>query len=138
MKQLIEGFVTVFMVILAALVLVQFVGASMQIRNARQFHTTCIGEIEASDFDNSVIRLCKKKAEERGYILNVDYIKKEELVCRNCNSVVAEGTAFCENCERADTVAYDREQMCEVNLAYTVEMAFVKLKKEGELKGFAR
>lgn len=138
MKQLIEGFVTVFLVSLSALVLVQFIGATMQIRTARQFHTTCIGEIEASDFDKSVIALCKEKAKERGYELTVNYTKNEELVCRKCNSVVAEEVAMCQYCNRTDTVAYDREQVCEVNLLYSIDMALVRIEKEGELKGFAR
>ncbi len=138
MKQLIEGFVTVFLVVLSALVLVQFIGATMQIRTARQFHTTCIGEIEDSDFDKSVIALCKEKASENGYGLEVNYLKSEELVCRNCNCVVPEATATCITCNRTDTIAYDKEQTCEVNLTYTIQMALVKLKKKGVLKGFAR
>lgn len=138
MKQLIEGFVTVFLVVLSALVLVQFIGATMQIRNARQFHTTCIGEIESSDFDKSVIALCKEKANQQGYELEVNYRKAEELVCRSCNFVVAEETAVCEKCNRTDTVAYDREQTCEVSLSYTIQMALVKLEKKGVLKGYAR
>lgn len=138
MKQLIEGFVTVFLVVLSALILVQFIGAAMQIRTARQFHTICIGEIEASDFDKSVIALCKEKANQHGYELKVDYMKAEEMVCRSCNFAVAEETAVCAKCNRADTIAYDREQTCEVSLYYTIQMALVKLEKKGVLKGFAR
>lgn len=138
MKQLIEGFVTVFLVILSALVLVQFIGATMQIRNARQFHAVCIGEIESSDFDSGVISLCEAKAKEKGYKLTVHYMKNEELVCRNCNSLVEESVAFCEQCNLATYVAYDKERLCEIWLEYRIDMAFVKLEKEGVLKGFAR
>lgn len=138
MKQLIEGFVTVFLVVLSALVLVQFLGATMQIRTARQFHTTCIGEIEASDFDKSVIALCKEKANQKGYVLDVNYLKSEELICRNCNYVVPEETAVCTKCKQSDKIVYDREQTCEVNLSYTIQMALVQLEKKGVLKGFAR
>lgn len=137
MKQIIESFVTVFLVILSVLIFVQFIGASMQIRGARQFHTACIGEIESSDFDTRVIEDCKEQARENGYTLEVVNQREEQLICAECNTVAEEGDAICAGCG-GNALVYLTGRLCEVKMNYEIEMALIHLKKGGVLYGYAR
>lgn len=137
MKQMIESFVTVFLVILSVLIFTQFIGASMQIRSARQFHTACIGEIESSDFDTQAIENCKEQARENGYTLEVVSRREEQLVCASCNTVAEEGTTLCSNCGE-DALVYLNGRLCEVKMEYAIDMALIQIEKGGVLYGFAR
>lgn len=137
MKQMIEGFVTVFLVILSVLIFTQFIGASMQIRAARQFHAACIGEIESSDFDTQVIETCKEQAAGKGYTLEVVNQREEQLVCVDCNTVAENGNALCSSCG-GDDLVYLNGRLCEVKMNYKIDMALIHLEKGGELYGFAR
>lgn len=82
MKQMIESFVTVFLVLLSVFIMVQLIGASMQIRSAREFHSICIGEIENSNLDANVIEQCKEAANQNGFELIVEKEEGVESLCR--------------------------------------------------------
>lgn len=138
MKQMIESFVTVFLVLIAVLVLTQFIGASMQIRGARQFHTSCIGEIESSDFDTRVIEDCRQKASEQGYELTVGQQVEQTLLCRECNGVIQKDTMTCAACGKNGTGVYATDRQCDVTLKYQVRMMFANVQEEGVLHGYAR
>lgn len=138
MKQMIESFVTVFLVLIAVLVLTQFIGASMQIRGARQFHTSCIGEIESSDFDTRVIEDCRQKASEQGYELTVGQQVEQTLLCRECNGVMQKDTMTCTACGENGTGVYATDRQCDVTLKYQVRMMFANVQEEGVLHGYAR
>lgn len=137
MKQMIESFVTVFLILVSVLMLTQFIAASMQIRFARQFHSTCIGEIESSDFDEAVIKQCQTSAEENGFELVVDDIRTNRPVCANCNGDLDPDTMVCKVCGQTGGInANDR--ICHVNLKYQVNMMFADVHEKGVLYGFAR
>lgn len=138
MKQMIESFVTVFLVLIAVLVLTQFIGASMQIRGARQFHTSCIGEIESSDFDTHVIEDCRQKASEQGYELTVGQQVEQTLLCRECNGKMQKDTMTCTVCKKNGTGVYATDRQCDVTLKYQVRMMFANVQEEGVLHGYAR
>lgn len=82
MKQMVESFVTVFLVLLSVFIFVQLIGASMQIRSAREFHSVCIGEIENSELDANVILQCEEAARKNGFELIVDKQEGQESICR--------------------------------------------------------
>lgn len=82
MKQMIESFVTVFLVLLSVFIFAQLIGASLQIRSAREFHSMCIGEIENSDLDANVILQCEEAARNNGFELIVDKQEGSESICR--------------------------------------------------------
>lgn len=137
MKQLIESFVTVFLILVSVLMLTQFIAASMQIRFARQFHSSCIGEIESSDFDENVIRQCQESATANGFELVVDDVRTNRTVCADCNGDVDPDTMECKVCGQTGGVnASDR--ICHVNLKYQINMMFADVREKGVLYGFAR
>ena len=68
MKVAIEVVLGVFLVILMSVTSVSYLTASADIRNAQNFHSSVITELEASAFSENVIEECIKNAEENGYI----------------------------------------------------------------------
>ncbi len=139
MKQMIETFVTLFIVMLSVMVMTQFIGASSQISAAKKFHSNCIGQIEASDFDVEVIQNCKNIAEQNGYQLEVEENTNKNWVCSVCNQMLNDGNSLlCENCGKSDAVEYVTDRMCTVLMKYPVQLGFIHLNKEGTLSGYAR
>lgn len=139
MKQAIETFVVIFIVTLAVFVFAQFIGASTQIDAARKFHSTCIGQIEASDFDKEVIEYCKESATENGYVLSVENKSEEKWICTECNTIqTGEESMSCINCGTAQTVTYAKERFCKVSMEYAVSLGFLGIEKRGKLNGYAR
>lgn len=141
MKQMIETFVTLFIVMLSVMIMTQFIGASSQISAAKKFHSNCIGQIEASDFDVEVIQNCINIAAENGYQLEVEENANTNWICSVCNHRLSgnnENSLLCENCGKSDAVEYVTDRMCTVLMKYPVQLGFIQLNKEGTLSGYAR
>lgn len=139
MKQVIETFVAVFIVTLAIFVFAQFIGASTQIDAARKFHSSCIGQIESSDFDTEVIEACSASAEENGYVLSVENEREEKWICTGCNTIQTGGEVMtCVNCGLTENVTYAKDRFCKVSMKYTVYLGLLGIEKEGNLSGYAR
>lgn len=138
MKQLIETFVTVFLVTIFVLLLSQFIGAELQINNAKDFHAECISQIEASDFDATVIQKCKDIATEHDMSLKVQNRTTEQMICNSCNTVFELGDTKCPNCGNTHSVEFTEDRICKVQLQYDVNLKLLNVQKRGSINGYAR
>lgn len=137
MKQLIEMFVTIFLVIMAVLLFSQFIGAELQINGAKNFHSEAVSQIESSNFKEDVIRRCKEQAQSNGYDLEVQNSISNKWICNACNTVFLEKNK-CPTCKKLDFVSYAKDRTCKVVLKYKVNLKLINVNQEGVISGFAR
>ncbi len=71
MKQYIETFVDVIVILFITFISLQFIYANLQIQNAKNYHHNVITQIEASDCNQNVINQCSNEAAQKGYSLSV-------------------------------------------------------------------
>lgn len=67
MKLSIESFVSLIIIVLIIVISICTLTSSADVRNAQNFHSAMVSEIEASDCAQSVIDKCKEKAIANGY-----------------------------------------------------------------------
>lgn len=72
MKAGIEFYISILLLSISCLLSITLISSNIEIQNARELHSAYIIEIENSNLSNSVIEECKKDAEEKDCILNVD------------------------------------------------------------------
>lgn len=139
MKLIIETFVTVIFLSLTVIIAAQIISSQVAINGATTFHTNAVQVIEESNFDNTVIAMCKEEAIANGYVLDVSVEKETKLVCSACNTMweVSE-TIICPTCE--STSSYVKQVTSEglISLTYDVSVPILGIEKEGTLQSNAR
>ena len=69
MKASIETFISIFLIVIAALLSVCYITVAINHNTAQKFHSSVIAEIENSDFSEEVINEQFERAEQLGYFL---------------------------------------------------------------------
>lgn len=113
MKGAIEIFAAVVLIAFMAVLSTSYITASIDTRNAQNFHATAISKIEASNFSQQVIDECIEDAKENGFLKEdgssgLTVVKMEEL------------------------------DLAEVTLIYHYTMPLLNSVLEHELVGYAR
>ncbi len=80
MKQIIDAFLTIFLVLILVFVGVGVVQSASEGTKATSFMTDCVDMIESSDYSASVISSLKTQAEAQGYEWNIDLTQNDEGV----------------------------------------------------------
>lgn len=109
MNKLIEGFISITLVIVLAFTGINLFGLAMQKRNAEVYHDKVVYEIESSDFSNVVISNAVASAQQNGYTLSVNQM-----------AVVENKRAY------------------EIKMDYTLLMPLLNVEKDGVITGYAR
>lgn len=89
MKLLIETYISIFITTICIVVSASFINSELQINEARDFHSSCVALIEATDFDAETIVKCQENAIERGYY---------NFRCKSCNHTYEKTLTKCPNC----------------------------------------
>lgn len=89
MKLLIETYISIFITTVCIVVCSSFINSELQINEARDFHSSCVSLIEATDFDAETIVNCQKQAIERGYY---------KYKCKSCNKTYDKSLDKCPYC----------------------------------------
>lgn len=71
MSTVIKSYVAIFLVLLSLITLTGVVDATVQIQNARDYHSAVVNEIENSNHSDAVIEKCVNEASANGYNLIV-------------------------------------------------------------------
>lgn len=71
MKVAVEFFVDSILLLLMTAASVFFILISLMTADARNFHSTSVAKIEASDGSSAVIKECMAEAEQRGYQMKI-------------------------------------------------------------------
>ena len=93
MKLLIETYISIFITTICIVVSASFINSELQINEARDFHSSCVSLIEATDFDAETIVKCQENATERGYY---------NWKCKSCNMTYDKILEECPNCHSTD------------------------------------
>lgn len=109
MKAAVEIYINMVVLIMITASCVFFISSSLRNAQARNFHSTITAKIEASYGSEKVIQDSIKKAEEKGYTLNV--------------------TPVC---------LYEDKNYYYVELRYEYEIPFIGKKRESKIEGYAR
>jgi hypothetical protein len=111
MSQIIRGFGTIFVVILAFVLCLSVNKASAETAAAKEYKADVIAELENSDFNPVVMQACINQAQTNGY----------ELEIKNCQ--------------------YDENNMiscAQVVLTYTYKIPIIALEQTLQTRGIAR
>ena len=87
MKIVIEIYVSIFILCMAALLCIGFIEADVQVSQARDAHSMYVQQIRDSNYSDTVIEGCKKHAMENGYSLEVT-LYDEESENPSCKAVL--------------------------------------------------
>ncbi len=109
MKMMIEGYVLIIGIMILCLLSTGYISVSMQISNARNFHSMTVDRLETSHFASSVKEDCLYEAQKNGYQLNIE-----------------------------DLSLYEDQSFLLVELNYTVKMPFLNIVSVGNIQGYAR
>lgn len=109
MKMMIEGYVLIIGTMIICLLSAGYISVSLQIANARNFHSLTIDRLEASRYASSVQEACFDEAKKHGYQLNIE-----------------------------DLSLYDHHHFLLVELNYEVKMPFLNIVSHGNIQGYAR
>lgn len=71
MKQIIEHFITFFLLLIFVWIGVVYIIQNVSYSSARQFHGSVVKQLENSYFDSVVMDDCKEKAKRAGYNLEI-------------------------------------------------------------------
>lgn len=139
MKMLIEAFVSTILIALAVFVCASFINVELQINQVKDFQSTCIGQIETSNFDPAVTAQCQAEAARRGYTLSLNMTKNEEFLrCQRCNKVFSKDQSQCPTCHSLDNTVYAQDRLAVVNIKYKTKIPLLNIEREGVLHGYAR
>lgn len=83
MSQTIKVYLSVFILAVTVLLCISLIGADTGVSNAREYHDSCVRQIEESNMSQSVIDSCKSNASTLGYTVTTRNISDES------NKVVA-------------------------------------------------
>ncbi len=72
MKGIVSQFILYFFLTLMSWIGISVLLQNRQYGSARDFYRMVVRQIENSDFDSSVLAECRKKAEDRGYQLEIE------------------------------------------------------------------
>lgn len=109
MKQILETYLTVFLVMVAVITLTGIIGADIDTKNARDFKESVVSEIENSNFSPSVIQACKDAADDTEYTITINEMKD----------------------------SYGTTIMAEVIVGYDYSIPFLNVLKNHEIRDFA-
>lgn len=109
MKSAIEIYVNAIVIIMIVSTSVFFICTSLRSAQARNFHSTTVAKIEASEGSSKVVEACVKEATEKGYELKVE-----------------------------PTCLYKNRKYYYVQLTYTYEIPFIHGSRTNHIEGFAR
>lgn len=153
MRMLIDGIVTVFLILTGTVLLWSFITVELTYSAAQEYHSSVVKAIENSNFDSGVINKCSTQATEKGYILSItpailkagttgDYVMKESFYhCPSCNAYNVRSTTNKDSCpvcgynKGMDLVEYN---MAMVKLQYRIKIPVIGYSKEGVVNGYAR
>lgn len=113
MKGSIETFVGIIMIALMVVFSSIYISAAMNTRNAQDFHSAVISEIEASNFSQEVIDSCIVKAKNNGFVKD-------------------NGSSGLEVVKMGDM------DLAEVTLTYRFSIPFLNALLNHEIVGYAR
>lgn len=114
MRTSVEFYIMAALISLMAVLAACYIGSNLYITGARNFHTACINEIEASNYAPKVISALEEDARQKF------------------------GNGI-ENC--LNVMVYEIEgnnKIAEVTLAYTYDIPLLELSKRYEITGYAR
>ena len=113
MSTIIKSYTSIILIIIAALTLGGIISATIDVRNARDYHAAIVDEIEESNHAQDVIDMCKEEAKKNGY----------ELIVESYQSDSDEG---------------NDSMISKVTLKYNYKINFLKIKSNHEIIGYAR
>lgn len=111
MGQVMKTYLGIFFLLLMGLVGIGVVAAGIEVNAARNYHADVVTEIECSNFNPSVIDVCKQQAQDSGYKLEVTDMVYD---------------------------AGENKQMAEVILTFDYAIPILNLVSDHEVRGFAR
>lgn len=71
MKQIFENMIIILLILLSIMIHSTMIAGNLTITEARNFHASAVAEIQASNFDEEVIKEEKESAEQAGWELEV-------------------------------------------------------------------
>lgn len=114
MRTSVEFYIMTALLSLMAVMAAGYIGSSLYIAGARNFHASCIGEIEASNYAPKVIQALEEDARQKYGAGRKD--------CLEVNVYEVEGN----------------NRIAQVTLSYTYAVPLLQLSKDYEITGYAR